>query len=273
VTDSPDEFVSATHAATPQQEEAALEQLGRLFQLIDIWQTSDTNGHGLSVQPGSGLAGDDGESNPYQVSHAVIHGIAGSLDHLHALRMLIQTAASLHTFAPFTLNRAAIEAGAVAVWLLAPKTRDERIHRRLVLATQNACDADAVLKTMGKASPLTDRLNDIRKIAARRPMLHPDRIVSRPPGIGRIIGEAGSAFELGSDAALACWQACSGITHSRQWASMTMLDREELNRVANVINLRLTASFSNVLSVTAIAVAFSIEARRLFALRGEKHHP
>jgi hypothetical protein len=51
-----------------------------------------------------------------------------------------------------------------------------------------------------------------------------------------------------------------------------MLDREELNRVANVINLRLTASFSNVLSVTAIAVAFSAEARRLFALRSEKHH-
>jgi hypothetical protein len=50
-----------------------------------------------------------------------------------------------------------------------------------------------------------------------------------------------------------------------------MLDREELNRVANVINLRLTASFSNVLSVTAIAVAFSSEARRLFAKRATAH--
>jgi hypothetical protein len=186
--------------------------------------------------------------------------------------MLVQKAESLHAFAPFTLNRAAIEGGAVAVWLLTPKTRDERIRRRLILATQNAFDADGVLRTMGKASSLTDRLNDIRKVAGKRPALDPGLIVSRPPGIGRIIGEAGSGFELGSEAALAAWQACSGITHSRQWASVTMLDREELNRVANVINLRLTASFSNVSSVTAIAVAFSAEARRLFALRSEKHH-
>jgi hypothetical protein len=272
VSETDEEFPSATRTATPEQEEAASEQLGRLFQLIDIWQANDTKSHGLSVQPGSTLAGDDRPSNPHQVSHAAIHGIAGALDHLHSLRMLIQKAESLHAFAPFTLNRAAIEGGAVAVWVLAPKTRDERIRRRLILATQNAFDADAVLKTMGRASSLTDRLNDIRNVAKKRPGLDPDLIVSRPPGIGRIIGEAGSAFDLGADAALACWQACSGITHSRQWASVNMLDREELDRVANVINLRLTASFSNVLSVTAIAVALSIEARRLFALRSEKHH-
>jgi hypothetical protein len=107
--------------------------------------------------------------------------------------MLVQKAESLHAFAPFTLNRAAIEGGAVAVWLLTPKTRDERIRRRLILATQNAFDAAGVLRTMGKASSLTDRLNDVRKVAGKRPALDPGLIVSRPPGIGRIIGEAGVA--------------------------------------------------------------------------------
>jgi hypothetical protein len=61
------------------------------------------------------------------------------------MRMLIQKAEALHTFPPFTLNRAAIESGAVAVWLPAPKSRDERIRRRLALPAQNARDIDNAL--------------------------------------------------------------------------------------------------------------------------------
>ena len=72
--------------------------------------------------------------------------------------MLILTAEALHTFAPFTLNRAAIKSGAVAVWSLAPAS---------------------------------------------------------PPGVQRIIKEARDAFEFGSQAALTCWKACSGITHNQ----------------------------------------------------------
>jgi hypothetical protein len=83
----------------------------------------------------------------------------------------------------------------------------------------------------------------------------------------RIIREPGAAFDVGADLAAVCWKTCSGITHSRQWASFTLLDRQELGRVANVHSLRLTASFTNVLTVMRISVAFSAEARRLFALR------
>jgi hypothetical protein len=101
----------------------------------------------------------------------------------------------------------------------------------------------------------------------QRPALDPSGIVGTPPGIERIIREAGAAFDVGTDLAAVCWKTCSGITHSRQWASITFLDRQELGRVGNVRNLRLTASFTNVLTVTRISVAFSAEARRLFALR------
>jgi hypothetical protein len=76
--------------------------------------------------------------------HAVIRELAGALN-IFTDAMLIQKAESLHTFAPFNPNRAAVEGGAVAVWLLAPKSRPERIRRRLVLATQNARDIDSAL--------------------------------------------------------------------------------------------------------------------------------
>jgi hypothetical protein len=80
------------------------------------------------------------------------------------MRMLIQKAEALHTFAPFILNRAAIESGAVAVWLLAPKSRDEPIHRRLVLATQNARDIDSALT-----------LRQLGLATISRPRQHPAR--------------------------------------------------------------------------------------------------
>jgi hypothetical protein len=271
VTDGTDEFDSATRTATQEDEEAAFKELNRLFVVIDRWQTGDEHGNGLSVQPHSSLAADDRASNPYRLSHAAIHGIAGAIDHLHSLPMLIQGAASLHTFAPFTLNRAAIEGAAVAVWLLAPQSRDERIRRRLVLATQNARDMNGALTAMGETSELDDDLEDIREVAAKRPALDPDGIVGTPPGMERIIREAGDSFPLSGEAAVTAWKACSGITHNRQWASINLLDREELSRMANVRNLRLTASFKNVQAFTAISVVFSAEARRLFALRAVPH--
>jgi hypothetical protein len=262
-----EEDVSATRTTATVEEQAALEQLGRLFGVIDHWQTADAEQGGLFVQPGSPLAADDRITNPLQVSHAAIHGIATAVDHLHSLRMLIQTAEALHTFAPFTLCRAAIEGAATAIWVLSPPSRDERIRRRLVLENMNVRDADGAITAMGGTSSLEDRLDRIQEIARRRPPLDPNGIVGSPPGLKRIVQEAGAAFELGSKAALICWQACSGITHSRLWASINLLDREELGRVANVRNLRMTASFKNVTTVTAISVAFSAEARRLFAMR------
>jgi hypothetical protein len=268
---SPDEFDSATQTTTQEEEEEAFEQLGRLFEAIDLWQASDEQQAGLSTQPHSSLAADDLAAHPFRVSHAAIYGIVGAIDHLHSLRMLIQAAAALHTYAPFTLNRAAIEGGAVAVWLLVSRSRDERIRRRLVLATQNARDVDGVLTTMGETSSLSDQLEEIRTVAARRPALDPNGIVGSPPGMERIIKEAGDAIDLGSEAVVTSWKACSGITHNRQWASLSFLDREELSRIANVRNLRMTASFKNVLAMTAVSVALSTEARLLFAKRAMPH--
>jgi hypothetical protein len=270
VTSSPEEFDTATRKTTQEEEETAFEQLHQLFKVIDLWQANDEQEHALSVQPHSSLAADDMANSPFHVSPAAIHGIAGAVDHLHSPRML-QKAASLHTFAPFTLNRAAIEGAAVAIWLLAPRTRDERIRRRLALATQNARDFEPVVTTVGRPTSLSDRLDEIRDVARRRPSLDPEGIIGTPPGFGRIIREAGAETALGSDFTVICWKGCSGITHNRQWATVNFLDREELSRIANVRNLQMTAFFKNVLAMTAVSVSLSSEARRLFAKRATAH--
>jgi hypothetical protein len=268
VTDGPDEFDSTTRMATPEEEKEALHYLGHLFEIIDQWQATDLQRGVLSAPAGSSLAADDQATNPYHVSHNVMHELAGAFDHLHALRMLVQTAQALHTFAPFTLNRAAMECGAAAVWVLAPKSRDERIRRRLVLATRNARDIDSArMQLLGEPSSLRSRLDDIRKVAARRPALDPTGIVGTPPSIERIISEAADTFQLHTDEAVMMWKLCSGITHNRLWATLNLLDREELGRVGNVRDVHVSASLRNVLAATTVSVWFSTEARRLFALR------
>jgi len=63
-------------------------------------------------------------ANPYQLSHAVALSLGSARDHLHALRALVIDANALHTSAPWTLCRAALENGAQAP--LAPEPARSR---------------------------------------------------------------------------------------------------------------------------------------------------
>ncbi len=47
------------------------------------------------VQPGSSLARDDRDTDPYHLSHAVRGGISSSAEHLHAFRTLLVGAAGV----------------------------------------------------------------------------------------------------------------------------------------------------------------------------------
>lgn len=80
---------------------------------------------------------------------------------------------------------------------------------------------------------MDDHLDAIRKVAARRPSLDPN-VINRPPARSkRVVTDAGATREIGSQTAMTCWKA--------PLASICFLDREELNRVENVHNFRLTA--------------------------------
>jgi hypothetical protein len=259
----------ATRLSDPDEEKAAFVQLERFFGLIDQWQAD--GGRSLEVQPGSPFAGDDKASHPFEVSHAAQYSNLVAVDHLHSLRMLVQEAKSLHLFAPYTLTRAAIEAAATAVWLAAPRLRDERIRRRLALLTRNARDTDSVTVLVGQPSELQDQYKRIKEIAGRRPNLDPGGIVGTPPGMESIVRDGGAECAVGAYGALVAWKVCSGITHGRIWAGINLSDRQELTRVADVANVHMTARAGNVALMTGVSVAFTAEARRLFTLRASRH--
>jgi len=85
----------------------------------------------FAVSPGSSLAGDDRASDPYHVSHAVQMCIVAGVDHLHAMKSLLIDLNVLHSAAPFTLVRGALEILSSAFWILHPAKRDLRVERVL----------------------------------------------------------------------------------------------------------------------------------------------
>jgi hypothetical protein len=112
-------------------------ELLKVFHLVDVW-FARTQQEQASSEPGSRLAGDDKATEPYPVSAAAASVLMSALNHIHAVRTLIVEAKKIHQNAPLTLLRGALENTATGVWLLAPKSRDTRILRRLRLEYANA---------------------------------------------------------------------------------------------------------------------------------------
>lgn len=113
-----------------QLSEQGKQALVQLFPRIKAWRER-TSAVSLRPAPGSQLAKDDQLVHPYQISHAATGALVSAVDHMDALRTLVEDAHVVHARAPLTLLRGSLENASVAVWLLAASNRKERIRRRL----------------------------------------------------------------------------------------------------------------------------------------------
>ncbi len=221
-------------------EDQAQEQLRRIFDDVDTWVRRWGEGALTApVAPGSSLAGDDARSAPYHVSHGVTHMITVAVDHLHALKVLIQDARKLHNSAPYTLARSSIEASATAIWLLAPPARATRVLRRLSHAAQDSRDG-TLMATEARAPvqrQLSEILDDIRPIASG--VAGPGAALKRL-NVTEMIREADKLGYTPLNA-LAAWRTCSGFAHGRLWSSLSLLQRQVFPSTdPEVATLRLT---------------------------------
>ncbi len=81
------------------------------------------------VQPGSSLARDDRDTDPYHLSHAVRGGISSSAEHLHAFRTLVVDARILQPQAGSRLCALPSRPLPGPFWLLNPPDRSTRVTR------------------------------------------------------------------------------------------------------------------------------------------------
>lgn len=104
------------------------------FLALDRWR--DTLADGIVPPPGSDLALDDAEW-PYASASALVSvGLSSAREHLHAVRLLVE-AQELFPAAVATLCRSALIGASLAVWMLEPDERSERLRRSLSLAVED----------------------------------------------------------------------------------------------------------------------------------------
>lgn len=239
--------------------EEAARDLEQIFRAATRWR--DRIGGNQAAPPeGSSLRGDDRATDPYQMSHAVHMALLSAVDHVDAVGTMVARAGVLHSHAPFTLLRAAIENAAVAVWLLEPAARSERVLRRLRLQWADFVDGDQA--SGGNADDLRKNKERLQGLGRTRGLSADEvaSIAARTVGYGSIVELAGNANPyMTAEIALLCWRACSGIAHAKPWAMLAILDTEETGQLSHDVHqLRVTASDSNIVT-TALTAALMIQ--------------
>jgi hypothetical protein len=171
--------------------------------------------------------------------------------------------------APFTLLRAALENASIAVWLLAPEDRRERVLRLLRLIWVDGEDNVQAWGLVGAESPRSreERKSELQEMA-RAAGLSQEQVglVAVRPVWTSIVKSAGDgARELTGERALLAWTVSSGIAHARPWAALSILDRVEPPVVdGDVTRLKLKASDRWVMVIAHAAAAMLAEGWRLF---------
>ena len=190
--------------------------------LIDVLATRIGESEPFPVVTGSAFTGDDRGAAPYSVTYVANACLSSAIDHLHALKALVWDARLLHTSAPATLARNAIENAVTGLWVISPASRNERISRSLRWYAQDARDQHRATAHFS-AIDLAGQLERLSAIAEVRGISASSAISNFT--ITSVFKELKAA---GREAAEFEWRLASGFAHGRSWASMGVLEREEL---------------------------------------------
>ncbi|MFD1045335.1 hypothetical protein ACFQ1S_06920, partial [Kibdelosporangium lantanae] len=205
--------------------------------------------------------------------HALHQADGLAVDHVDALRALVQDAKQVHARAPFTLLRATLENAAAAVWLLAPNDRAERLLRRLRLQWADALDQVNVQNLRNMTALLTkDEWKAELRQAAVDAGLNPAQVIQVTAGkitYRSIVETAGEALaKLTGKDALLCWMISSGIAHAQSWAVLSVLKRVETPGASpDVVTVEFSAPEMELVLVSQVTMLMLIEAWRLFDQR------
>lgn len=232
-------------------EERVLQKWHEIGPLIDVLaQRANTPGEWRAA-PGSSLAGDDRASAPYQVSHAVHLCLLAAIDHAHAVKRLVFDHQELHTSAPGSLSRGFIENAATAYWILHPSGRAERVARTLKWHVKNANDRNTALSNVPEIPPprrpVGKQIQSMLDVATSA-RIEDHEYVRRGYRPSQPVEYADMHAGVLGVGVLFSWQICSGFAHGRPWASMGVLQREELPTAdPGVVDMRLSNDFTRTL--------------------------
>jgi hypothetical protein len=255
-----------------ENEKALFQKLLTLLARIDPWVDSCGSDKLADYKVGSGsaLRGDSNKVHPYETSHAAWSALSHAVDLLHAVRSMVRDAAVIHSYAPYTLLRATIENAAVAVWLLAPTGRAERVERRFRHAAADIKGGgEEVKELIGIPGPRSkqQRIDEIRAIAAKVTGVNVDRASARA-SFRKVVEVAGDQVEFGGKTTRILWHMGSGIAHGALWATVSATQVDELpGSPAGVKDMRVSAGMEAIFLMTVAASQLIDKGFELYKIR------
>lgn len=230
--------------------------------------------------PGSRLHDVDSALGGFPITHNIERNLGVSVDHLHALALLVGKAKAIVPYAGFSMLRASLETVAQGMWLLSGGSRAEMIARNVRVEWLNNQNRRTAYRAVGRSTTDIDqRFEKLRVIAETlgETQLQLDRH-RVPLTSSEMVRGAAEALDL-YPAMLTAWQGTSGIAHGRSWAMLGLSDRVEIPGTRNKRGAKfmMTSNTQTLVGFYFIAVAAHTVLRRCFeaalAGRTDMKHP
>lgn len=211
---------------------------------------------GLDTATGSALDGDRA-AQPFQpVADHVIGCLSVATDHLRGVQVTVEdSGGKILPLAMYTLIRSAYEASGTALWLLAPKARDERIWRSMQLTWDSRRQVRSVQTQLGEPEDagftrMEHRLEELRngRDGLRGRALKRSDITS----VTARLNDIASCVPDLVMPPLVLWQMASGIAHGNTAMVRQVLEREQVTPYENG-----STSFRMTTSVISLAMFYT----------------
>jgi hypothetical protein len=263
--------------ARPRPTEAEVASLlGKIFARVeDLQDARASNTLFPPIEPRSDLAGDDRHTRPLQLSHSIQNLISAAVDHQHALARLVGgDRGILHTNAPFSLSRGAIESAATALWMLQPTDSwRQRVRRLVIYQRQDRHDYEVAARLVesrvggGLPETLEMRKGWIEAIIRACNITN----LPRQLDITKVITEVDAAIDTTRHVET-FWRTASAFAHGRQWAMINALVREEQADLGKgVAVVKISSDLGRVF--WGASIAYELTSRTLNAYREAANAP
>jgi hypothetical protein len=188
--------------------------ISRLSKLPDWIAPLPTRIQDLRPKAGSRFEDDDRMKPTNPPSEQIVTLLQSSLDHFQALADAVGTS-GLRPLASFTLIRSALEASALAAWLMLPGTKDARLRRSIRLSMENRRDTETYTKRFGTNAAISDWYSaEMTATKNSRAGTKSLDLNGAFPKLTSIIQETDKAQTFQGLKGVDVWRACSGIAHS-----------------------------------------------------------
>ncbi len=207
----------------------------------------------IDPREGSPLFLDDARSPHYTVSGYAAGQLSVATGCIAALEQMlvkesedrIQIVAS--PFGAYALVRNALDAAAVALWLLEPVNGTLRIKRRILLGVDEINNSAAFRQTIGQRSTKAHRRARMKEVAGLAGLggWNPLSKDAGPPTMTQILKDLERLHPKAVLPWLAAWQLASGHAHGKQWAQLASHEWEEIEgtRTATGTQFRMTIRY------------------------------